>query len=365
MRIALLWSYYEPYLKDFYAARPQLASLSYAEQLAAMHADYFGVTTSYLNGFGHHGHEAFHILDNCEPLQRRWAEENGFPFDSNWRRNIALEQIKRSRPDILFMSSIFDLYGDFLEAARPHVGKLVGWVACAMPENINFGQMDLILTGAEEYADIFRRKGLSPGVVLASFDPDILLRLNPDEPRDIDVCFIGGLSAHHSKRIEFLTRIAKATNLSLWGYGLEPGGLLGHIKQRIMRSPLQRAYKGHCWGIEMYRTLRRSKIVLNSHIDVAGSSAGNMRMFETTGVGSFLLTDKKINSEELFVGGKEVVCYDNVDDAIGKIQYYLCNEHERQNIAAAGQQRTLRDYNYRDVTARLIDYFGSISKKAG
>ncbi len=50
----------------------------------------------------------------------------------------------------------------------------------------------------------------------------------------------------------------------------------------------------------MYQVLRRSRITLNSHIDLAGREAGNMRLFEATGVGAFLLTDFKDNLHTLF-----------------------------------------------------------------
>ena len=45
----------------------------------------------------------------------------------------------------------------------------------------------------------------------------------------------------------------------------------------------------------MYQALRRSLITLNSHIDMVGREAGNARLFEATGVGTFLLTDFKDN----------------------------------------------------------------------
>ena len=59
----------------------------------------------------------------------------------------------------------------------------------------------------------------------------------------------------------------------------------------------------------MYRVLARSKIALNRHIDVAEDHANNMRLYEATGVGTFLITDAKRNLSELFEPGEEVVTY--------------------------------------------------------
>jgi spore maturation protein CgeB len=60
------------------------------------------------------------------------------------------------------------------------------------------------------------------------------------------------------------------------------------------------------WGAEMYQTLRRSKITLNSHIDIAEREAGNMRLFEATVVSAFLLTDFKEDLHTLFEPDREV-----------------------------------------------------------
>jgi len=109
--------------------------------------------------------------------------------------------------------------------------------------------------------------------------------------------------------------------------------------------------------MEMYQILRRSKITINCHIDVAGKLAGNMRMFEATGVGTLLLTDNKENLSDIFVPGKEVVAYSTVDEAVEKINYYLTHEKERIEIANAGQQRTLTDYNYQKTVKKMLEYF--------
>ena len=49
------------------------------------------------------------------------------------------------------------------------------------------------------------------------------------------------------------------------------------------------------WGLDMYRALARSKITINRHINVAENNANNMRLFEATGTGSLLITDRKDN----------------------------------------------------------------------
>ena len=109
------------------------------------------------------------------------------------------------------------------------------------------------------------------------------------------------------------------------------------------------------FGIDMFKLFNRSKIVLNFHIGVAGDFAGNMRMFEVTGVGSCLLTDNKKNINDLFIPGSEVVTYDNPDDCIEKAKWLLNHEDERKKIALAGHQRTLKFHTVENRCRTIID----------
>lgn len=70
------------------------------------------------------------------------------------------------------------------------------------------------------------------------------------------------------------------------------------------------------------------------------------RNFEVPGCGGFLLTGDADNLREYYEDGKEIVIYKNTDDLIGKIRYYLTHDAEREAIARAGYERTLRDHTY-------------------
>lgn len=363
MRILYCWSYYEPYLKSFYAANPGFSDMTYRDQSRLIKSDYFGVPGSYATWTERLGHNCELVITNCEPMQRRWAEENGVDFKDGWQRNIALEQVKRFQPDIFFMGSMFELYGNFLEEAKKYSRKTVGWVACPIPKGIPFGKMDMILSSSSLFVDIFREMGVRSEVLRPAFDPDILEMLPESEPH-IPFSFIGGLSTDHLERYRLLCELSKRTLLELWGYGFKSHGVKARIKNflhrtRVSANLIQR-YHGEVWGLEMYRVLRRSKITFNSHIDVAGDLCGNMRMYEATGVGTLLLTDNKINLPELFVPGVEVVAYKNLDDAVEKVAFYLQNEPERMAIARAGQKRTLEHYSYQNNMFVMFGYFGTL-----
>jgi spore maturation protein CgeB len=121
-----------------------------------------------------------------------------------------------------------------------------------------------------------------------------------------------------------------------------------------------RRYHGEAWGLEMFRVLAESRIAVNRHIDVAGDNANNMRLYEATGVGSLLLTDAKENLGDLFEVGREVVAYRDENELVEAIEHYLAHEDERAAVAAAGQQRTLREHGYgvrmRELSGILESY---------
>jgi len=70
------------------------------------------------------------------------------------------------------------------------------------------------------------------------------------------------------------------------------------------------------------------------------------RIFEILGCGGFLITDYTDGLEKYYQIDKEVVCYKDIPELINKIKYYLENEKEREAIAAAGYERTIREHTY-------------------
>ena len=106
----------------------------------------------------------------------------------------------------------------------------------------------------------------------------------------------------------------------------------------------------------MYQVLRRSRITLNSHIDLAGREAGNMRLFEATGVGAFLLTDFKDNLDTLFAPDKEVAVWRTIDDCLDVIGRMIGNDDGRAAIARAGHTRTMAQHTYRHRAMEILGF---------
>jgi len=358
MKIAFCASYYDPYLQDFYS-RNTLNGLSYLQIYDLLIEDYFGVFGLYTENAILLGEQAILIVPNCKPLQQQWALENNIQFDNdNWLFTITIEQIKKYKPDVFFIGSMFNFFGDFLEKIRPHCGALTAWTSCVIPDNISFSQFSLVITSLPKLVSRFREiDKVKSELVFPAFDAKIYDKLKHKITKNIPFSFVGGISGNHQSRIESLTQLTKTTPLELYGYGYPKRRKYEFIKQFLKPQPLISRYRGEAWGLEMYLLLGNSKITFNSHIDMADDKAANMRLFEATGMGSLLLTDNKSNLNELFEAGKEVIAYDNVQDAVEKVNYYLNHTEEREKIAKAGQERTFKEYSFQKITNQMIEYF--------
>ena len=366
MRFLIVDTYYPAFLRDFYAAHSGLSVEPYQDQWRALMDQCFGTADFYSTHLRELGHEAVEVVPNCEPMQRQWARENGVTVDESLRYSLILRrrivpwlrrtphddwlftileaQVKAQRPDILYIQDMHAIPPFFLEAVRPYAKKIVGQIASPPHPNADFRNYDLILTSFPHFVERFRKEGLKSEYFRIGFEPKVLERLTHGERAG--AAFIGGLSSAHSQRVRFLETIATVQPLDFWGYGIE------HLPSQ---SPLRSNYHGNAWGLAMYQALSSAKISLNLHINAAENNANNMRLYESTGVGTMLLTDHKDNLHTLFAPDTEVAVYRSVEECIEKIQYYLTHEEERATVAAAGQARTLKEHTYAHRMQELVE----------
>lgn len=389
MRLLRFCTNYPVYLHQFYHRQPYLARQNYAAQYRALMDDCYGWADFWTKALYSLGYEVWEPVGNAEPQQKAWAHEQGIGYHrKSWLLEIALAQAKHFRPDIILVNDYLTYTADFFRTLRrecPSVRRVIGW--CGAPyDNIEvFREYDLILSNIPALVSDFRSKGLHAEYFCHGFEPQILERIQNVERRTVDFSFIGSVVkfAHfHREREQLLLRLVERANLTLWLDAARPPlsqRILLPLRQSVFRTVrlLQRTDAGQrlikqvaylksysalehvpdlthyadlrllavahqpVFGMDMFRTLRASKVTLNTHIDLATEHASNMRLFEATGVGTCLLTDWKPNLPEFFQPDVEVVAYRSSAEATEKLRYLLEHEDERRRIAAAGQRRTL------------------------
>lgn len=160
-------------------------------------------------------------------------------------------------------------------------------------------------------------------------DPDLTLDQVLKLPRDVDLTIL--CEREMPWRRERLDKIAHAFPQGRY-HGL--GWSAGFLAEED-RIPL---YK-------------RTKVGINLH-----NSSGpiNVRLYALPANGVMQICDCRSHLGDIFEIGKEIVAYDTTEEAIDLCRYYLAHEEERQQIAAAGYLRAVRDYNEVAVFRRAI-----------
>jgi spore maturation protein CgeB len=389
MRILVLNADYPRFLAWFYRHQPELENASYAAQMAARNASLFGVADFYSRNFAALGHIAAEVHVNNPWLQSAWAREHGIPVEPpgpvdgaerralpGWLQHavkpfkpllrplarkvglsprldaqaekILLAQIEDFRPDLVLNQDIFQVGTSLIRRIKT-IGSpiLIGQVGIEPGRGEDWKAYDLMISQLPRVVQLFRTLGVRSEVNHLAFEPAILDALPEAPAADIDISFVGTVSVEHQQRIALLEAVAERYDLKLWG----------NLPQTLPASSvLHRCFQGEVWGAEMYQILRRSRITLNSHIDLAGKEAGNMRLFEATGVGTFLLTDFKDNLDTLFAPDREVATWRSIDDCVAAIGRYIGDENGRAEIARAGQARTLAHHTYRHRVSEILGF---------
>lgn len=84
------------------------------------------------------------------------------------------------------------------------------------------------------------------------------------------------------------------------------------------------------------------------------------RLFEAGACGSMILTDrldKDTHIDDIFVENESIVYYDNMQECISKINYYLANPDKAREIAMKGREVVMNGYTSDHVAKQLIDIY--------
>lgn len=356
-RILLVDTYYPEFVRQLYTQCPELQTAPYDVQLAACLNQRFGTSDYYSRHLTTLGYTTQDVIADHTALQLQWAKEHQLtvtvwpklPYVHKLTDRLPLykilkAQIAEFQPDILYMQNISFCDPLTLRSLKKQVRLLVGQIASPLPPQPFVTPYDLILTSFPHFVSRIQALGPASAYFKIGFDESILSALTTTTDKPYDVVFIGGFTTVHSAATQALEALAKQVRVDVWGYGIE---------NLTPDSPLRAHYHGEAWGIEMYQIIKQAKICINRHSAAAEQYANNMRLYETTGIGTLLITDAKDNLNELFTVGKEVIGYRSTAELVEQVKYYLEHPTEREQIAAAGQQRTLQNHTYRQRMEEL------------
>lgn len=402
-RLLNISSMYPGYLEAFHKKYPQIDNLSYDDYYNLLLSDTTEFAGSYNKNFRKSGIDAKCIITNDIFSIYKWRSENG--IKSRDIKDVIIDQVKAFNPEILWLENLSNINRSWLNYVKKEVRsiKLIIAYHCA-PYNQSLLEklrgVDFVITCTPGIKNALEEEGIRSYLVYHGFDKDLLSRLdvNGNIPKN-KLVFSGSLfpggNIHNDRiafierllneRIElslfvnleksykikikqsiyFLSELLKKINLErltdkipLFEYAKEPVKSYSEILLKSNHQPL--------FGIDMYNLFNLADVVLNFHIGAAGDYAGNMRLFEVTGVGSCLLTDNKKNIGELFDTDNEIVVYNSVEDCIEKAKWLMQHEEERKKIAFHGHKKTLQYHTVEDRCKTIIDIIDKeLTKSSG
>jgi len=187
-------------------------------------------------------------------------------------------------------------------------------------------QYDFVFTVQRDFVDRLRAVGGSNVHWLP-------LGCNPsahhpiDVPHDHDVAFVGNIALpFHQQRYDLLERLEQRYSV--------------FVASRVFYEDLCRA------------TCRGRLAFNRSAIDDV-----NMRVFEVMAMGRPLLTNRDASQNgltDLFEDGKHLILYDDADDLLEKVNYYLAHEVEREAIAQSGFELVMAKHRYVDRVDEML-----------
>ncbi|MBK7627771.1 MAG: glycosyltransferase [Bacteroidales bacterium] len=391
---------YPGYLESFRSRFDSSENMPYAAHYDLLLEDTTEFAGAYTKTFSDLGLETKCVIANSHDLQTKWKLENGNKSDKP--EQVLFEQVKKFQPDVLWIENLSFTDTSWLENIRNKVKSIsliIAYHCSPMGPKIleRLKYVDFVITCTPGLKEDIIRKGFRSYLVYHGFDQGILKRITHREGAiQGNFIFSGSLATgtgFHGERIELIegllnsgididlyvnleskNKIAAKQILYKTNQFLDKSNMTWLKKYFPVLESNKTAVKQYSegllakkqlpvFGIDMYQLFHDSKVVLNYHIGVAGNFAGNMRMFEVTGVGSCLLTDNKSNMSDLFDVGSEVVVYENKEDCIAKAKWLLENEDERKKIALAGQKRTLTLHTVENRCNQIIEIINDELKK--
>lgn len=192
-------------------------------------------------------------------------------------------------------------------------------------------KFDFVFVAQKEFIDQFVADGISREKIFYlphAFEPIVYKPL--DILKKWDWCFIGHLNSEH--RINLLDAMCKEF----------PNWYLGW---RMGQAPGFNSLDDACYKI------CQSRVGVNYSI----KKDLNMRVFETLGTKTCLLTDNVPDIHDFFTDGKHLVLFDEAEDAIHKMRDLLNDEEKRISIAEAGYQEAISKHTYMHRALEILN----------
>lgn len=193
------------------------------------------------------------------------------------------------------------------------------------------------------------RAAFSPfGVCDLDYDPGFSETQIHRGERSLPVVFVGS-AGFRAQRVKELKR---RLPLSAYGIGWGRFSYLPLIHpMRVLGKITRRPHDPYLPDDRLVATYLSAKIGINTHLSYG---VGNRRMYALPANGVLQVCDQPALASRLFEPDREIICFDTLDEAVEKIEYYLAHDDERKEVAAAGYRRVIKDYKDEIIFRRAM-----------
>ena len=226
---------------------------------------------------------------------------------------------------------------------------------------VELGQIcDFFFTMSEGRIEEYKKSGVKniawlTQAVDPSFFPSIELKEKDIKHYGSDVAFVGTLCGlpQYKPRRQMLKKVIDAGFYLKW-WGPRPARKIKEIP--FLLSKVCKAYGGEFVYLEsFYKVAKASKVFLSRDSYPEVRLSMSVRIYTALCCGAFYMCKKVKGIETLFKPGEDIEVFENYDEMIDKIKYYIDHDSKRLAIAKSGQKKVLEKHTYRHRFNEMFD----------
>ena len=305
----------------------------------------------------HRTDEIFYTVWDYERLQQCWARERG--LKTRDLGEIKLAQIEEFQPDVFYNFSAFCDSEFIKRLGRSKRRKDVYWNSIIEPEPRTFLEYDGQLSLHRPFVENWKKRGLA-AYELQPAIPDGWANI-ANSAKNSDVLFYGQCSKDlfndRNGLISDLLRHKLASGRDIRCH-LQydehrptifriPKLPWSRVRLPIVTFPtklIREQSLSPLYGDALYSAVAEARIIVNTYGDYNDDFKSNMRLFESVGLGAFLISEAG-NYPDGFEPGVDFYTYRNSEELIAQIERVLADWPAHAAIAQRTQQKIGALYN--------------------
>lgn len=296
----------------------------------------------------------FDISNSCSlsNLNLAWSKEFYSDIEEDKIYRALIKQIIFYQPEIIIIQDGYIFEKGFYDSLKNNIPKLKAiFILCGTivsPKKLeNTKEVTAALCIADSFAEQFNTIGVPTYILEHAFDERVLDYLKPISSKINRLIFSGtvemnylGINYHEFRKDVLDEFIIQEMPLDIYT-----------PQQHIFKN-FKNLYEP-LFGLNMLQKNSNYLINLNIHPNVAKGKTSNVRLFELTGIGSCLLTDKTDNINEFLKEDYEVVTFLTKEEAIDKAKFLLKNPSIALDIGRRAQEKILSKHTYKNKASQL------------